>query len=150
MNNFLSFPSEILDVTKSLTWCPTDDSCSYRRKAQQFEIAICLFLRIILSSRGFFLISCYLYRAIFVSSTLSFISIFTTYIVHIICNYMLAICFAFNFVCNSSFINPSISIHARYLEVIFLAYHRFQTFFYIILGIIGLKKRGTLFPTRRR
>jgi len=45
---------------------------------------------------------------------------------------------------------PQISIHPRYLEVIFLAYHRLQTFFYIFLGIIGLKKGGTLFPTRRR
>ena len=44
---------------------------------------------------------------LFVSSTLSFIIIFSNYVVHIICTYMLAICVAFNSVCNSSFINPS-------------------------------------------
>jgi len=87
------------------------------------------FLRIILFYGGFFYQLC-LYPATFVSSILSFIImytycavlkrlmtpsdfhvslhsiiIFATYIVHIICTYMLGHCFAFNSVCNSLFIN---------------------------------------------
>jgi len=54
-NNFLSLPSEILDVSKLLTWCQTDDSCRYCSGVNRLEIAICLLSEDNFVLRRFFL-----------------------------------------------------------------------------------------------